>query len=192
MKDEIRVIGIDDAPFIPHTKGEARVFGVITRGNYHIEGILQTIIKIDGFDATEQIGNMILNSSHHGQIRIIILNGITFGGFNVCDIEILNQITERPVIVVIEHKPDIKSIRAALEKNQSDWEKKWGIFKKISNIEEIYVKKDVKPIYVHFTEQLDLDVVRKVINKTRGLGTIPECIRIAHLIGTSFSLKEIL
>jgi hypothetical protein len=188
VKDEIRVIGIDDAPFIPHTKGKARIFGVITRGNYRIEGIIQTKIQIDGFDATEKIGNMILNSSHHGQIRVIILNGITFGGFNICDIDILNQITERPVIVVIEHEPNIESIRSALEKNQSDWEKKWAIFKKIGNIEAIYIKKDVKPIYVHFTDQLTLDIVKKIINKTRGLGTIPECIRIAHLIGTSFSL----
>lgn len=188
VKDEIRVIGIDDAPFIPHTEGEARVFGVITRGNFRIEGILQTKIKIDGFDATEQIGNMILNSNHYGQIRVIILNGITFGGFNVCDIEILNEMTERPIIVVIEHEPDIESIKSALKKNQSDWKKKWAIFKKIDTIEEVYIKKDVKPIYVHFTKQLNLDVVKMIIKKTRGLGTIPECIRIAHLIGSSFSL----
>ncbi|MBD3226675.1 MAG: DUF99 family protein [Candidatus Lokiarchaeota archaeon] len=187
VKEEIRVIGIDDAPFIPHSKGSVRVFGVITRGNYRVDGIEQTKIEIDGFDATEKIGEMILNSKHHGQIRIIILNGITFGGFNVCDIKKLSKKTNRPVIVIIEHEPDLKSIKEALEKNQVNWEKKWEIFERIKLIEEIYIKKNVKPIYIHYTDQLDKRIAKKVIEKTRGLSNIPECLRIAHLIGASFN-----
>ena len=80
IKDKIRVIGIDDAPFIPHTKGDALIFGVITRGNFRIEGVEQTMIKIDGMDATEKISKMIMTSNHYDQIRVILLYGITFGG----------------------------------------------------------------------------------------------------------------
>ena len=30
---------------------------------------------------------MIKNSRHHNQLRVIMLDGITYGGFNVVDIE---------------------------------------------------------------------------------------------------------
>jgi len=146
VKDEIRVIGIDDAPFIPHTKGKVRVFGVIMRGNFRVEGIIQTKIEIDGIDATEKLTEMILNSNHYGQIRVILLNGITLGGFNVCDIEKLADKTGKPAIAVIEHKPNFNSIKEALIKNQEDWKYKWEIFKK-TEVHEIHLKKIVKPLY---------------------------------------------
>ena len=185
VKDEIRAIGIDDAPFIPHTEGTTRVFGVITRGNNRIEGIEQTNIEIDGVDATKKIGQMILKSNHCDQIRVILLNGITYGGFNVCDVDELEKITNKPVITVIEHKPNMESIKAALEKNQIDWETKWNIFEK-AHIQEIIMKKDVKPLYVHYSDGLTLDIVKKILEKTIQISHIPECIRIAHLIGASF------
>ncbi|MHA1270303.1 MAG: endonuclease dU [Candidatus Helarchaeota archaeon] len=187
VKDEIRVVGIDDAPFIPHTEGNTRVFGVITRGNYRVEGIEQTFIEIDGTDATDNIGEMILQSNHFGQIRVILLNGITFGGFNVCDINKLAEITKKPVIVIIEHRPNLDSIRNALEKTQSNWEQKWDIFKNIITIQEIYLKKNNKPIYVHYTPPLNKEIVKSILEKTIIIGHIPECIRIAHLIGASFT-----
>ncbi|MHA1310828.1 MAG: endonuclease dU [Candidatus Helarchaeota archaeon] len=189
VKKEIRAIGVDDGPFIPHTKGNAKVFGVITRGNYRVEGVIQTEIEIDGFDATEKISDMILNSNHYGQIRVILLNGITFGGFNVCDIDELSNIVKRPVIVIIEHRPDLESIKLALKKNQINWEKKWEIFKKIKKIEEITIKKSPRPIYVHYTSNLTIEIVKEILNLTINIGHIPECIRIAHLIGASFIKK---
>ncbi|MHA1253954.1 MAG: endonuclease dU [Candidatus Helarchaeota archaeon] len=93
--------------------------------------VVQTKIEVDGFDATEKIGKMIINSNHYGQIRVIMLYGITFGGFNVCDTDELSKLTNRPIIVIIEHKPDLNSIKKALMKNQFNWEKKWAIFEKI-------------------------------------------------------------
>ena len=59
IKPEIRVLGIDDGKFIPHTKGTVIVVGVVFRGGYSIDGVMHTTVAIDGFDATEKLAAMI-------------------------------------------------------------------------------------------------------------------------------------
>ena len=55
---------------------------------------MHTHVAIDGFDATEQIASMINSSPHCKQLRLVMLNGITFAGFNVVDIKRLNAVNE--------------------------------------------------------------------------------------------------
>ena len=52
-----------------------------------MDGVLRSDITKDGLDATDVICNMIKKSKHYGQIRVVMLDGITYGGFNVVDIE---------------------------------------------------------------------------------------------------------
>jgi endonuclease V-like protein UPF0215 family len=65
VKPEIRVLGIDDGVFIPHTKGVVDVIGVVFRGGYWLDGIMRTQAEIDGMDATEKIASMIIESPHY-------------------------------------------------------------------------------------------------------------------------------
>ena len=90
IKPEIRILGVDDGRFVPHTKGEVIVVGVVFRGGCSLDGVMHTHVAIDGFDATEQLASMINSSPHCKQLRLIMLNGITLGGFNVVDIKKLN------------------------------------------------------------------------------------------------------
>ena len=41
IKSEIRVLGIDDGRFVPHTKGTVDVVGVVYRGGYWFEGVMR-------------------------------------------------------------------------------------------------------------------------------------------------------
>ncbi|MCK4933920.1 DUF99 family protein, partial [Candidatus Bathyarchaeota archaeon] len=66
IKPEIRIVGVDDGFFIPHTRGKCDVIGVVLRGGYWLDGIMRTQIEIDGMDATEKIGGMITSSPHFG------------------------------------------------------------------------------------------------------------------------------
>ena len=189
VKDEIRTIGIDDAPFVPHTKGNTRVFGVITRGYQRVEGIEQVQIEIDGRKVTEKLAHMIRNSKHYGQIRVILLNGITFGGFNIVDIDVLAKLIDLPVVSVIDRRPNFDSIKAALQKHFDDWEERWDIFTRV-NIEQVTVGNKNKPLYFHYSVgDLTSDVVSEIFTKTSHYSHIPECIRIAHMIGESFLKK---
>ncbi|MGA9387575.1 MAG: DUF99 family protein, partial [Candidatus Bathyarchaeia archaeon] len=100
VKPEIRVLGVDDGVFTPHVKGFALIVGVVFRGGYWLDGVMHTKVRVDGLDATRKIASMIVNSPHHKQLRVIMLNGVTCAGFNVIDIEKLNAGTRLPVIAV--------------------------------------------------------------------------------------------
>ena len=97
IKSEIRVLGIDDGKFIPHTQSTAIVVGVVFRGAGSIDGVMHTHVAVDGFDSTEQIASMINESPHCKQLRLVMLNGITFAGFNIVNIKKLNEDTKLPI-----------------------------------------------------------------------------------------------
>jgi endonuclease V-like protein UPF0215 family len=94
IKPEIRVLGVDDGVFKPHTKGFVPVVGVVFRGGYWLDGVMHTKVKVDGLEATKKIASMIRNSPHYKQLRVIMLNGVTIAGFNVVDIKRLNEDTD--------------------------------------------------------------------------------------------------
>ncbi|NVM54025.1 MAG: DUF99 family protein [Candidatus Helarchaeota archaeon] len=185
IKKEIRIIGIDDSPFIPKTEGTTRIFGVIFRGRLWIEGVLQTHIAIDGLDATKKISEMITTTPHFGQLRVIMLAGITFGGFNIVDINKLYEETHLPIIVVCEKEPDLQSIKDALQ-NTTEWEKRWEIIQNTGPIHKFKTKKTVKnPVFFQI-QGLELKDAQQILKISAGVSHIPEPIRVAHLIGRSF------
>jgi len=189
IKKEIRIIGIDDAPFIPHSEGTARIFGVVFRGRFWIEGVLQTTIKIDGLDATQKISEMITTSPHFGQLRVIMLAGITFGGLNLVDTNVLFEETQLPIIIIVEKMPNLQSIKVAL-KHTSEWEKRWEIIQNAGPFYEYQTKMHVKNPVIFQIKGLELKDAQKILKISAGVSHIPEPVRVAHLIGRSF-LKNV-
>jgi endonuclease V-like protein UPF0215 family len=115
IKPEIRVLGVDDGIFKPHTKSFVPVVGVVFRGGYWLDGVMHTKVRVDGFEATRKIASMIKGSPHYKQLRVIMLNGVTIAGFNVVDIKRLNADTGLPVIAVTRDKPNFEEIHEALK-----------------------------------------------------------------------------
>jgi endonuclease V-like protein UPF0215 family len=183
LKPEIRVVGIDDGKFIPHTKGNALVVGVVFRGGYSIDGVMHTQIIIDGLDATEKLALMINNSPHYRQLRLVMLNGITFGGFNVVDIQKLHLATKLPILVLTSEKPDLNGIHEAI-KNLPKCEERWGMILEAGKIHEIINKG--KAIYLE-TAGLSFDDAEKIIGLTSTRSSLPEPLRVAHLIASGVS-----
>ena len=182
IKPEIRILGVDDAAFVPHSKGFVPVIGVVFRGGYWLDGLLSTKIEIDGFDATEKIASMITNSSHKRQLRVIMLDGVTFGGFNVVDIKELNERTKLPVIAVTRDRPDLKDIRVAL-KNLPEPERRWKALLNAGQILELSTRSRKERVYVEIDGILEEDA-RKIIKLTSTRSSIPEALRVAHLIAS--------
>jgi endonuclease V-like protein UPF0215 family len=58
MKDQIRVLGVDDGPFKFGQKSVI-VVGVVMRPTQYIEGICRTRVKVDGRDANTMLEKMI-------------------------------------------------------------------------------------------------------------------------------------
>jgi len=182
IKPEIRVLGVDDCPFIPHTKGQVPVIGVVFRGGYWLDGVMHTKIAVDGFDATEKIGAMITSSSHYKQLRVIMLNGVTFAGFNVVNIKTLNAATKLPVITVTREKPDLEKIRKAL-KNLPKSQERWNTILNAGEPFEAPTRSGKKKIYMQVAG-ISRDDAQKILRLTSTRSNIPEALRVAHLVAS--------
>lgn len=180
------MLGVDDGVFIPHTKGFVPVVGVVFRGGYWLDGVMHTRIRIDGFDATRKITSMIISSPHYKQLRVIMLNGITFAGFNVIDIEELNKKTKLPVIAITREKPNLKEIREAL-KNLPKSEERWKIILKAGEPFEMSARNKGEKIYMQAWGLLKEDA-EKIVRLTSTRSNIPEALRVAHLIASGISV----
>jgi endonuclease V-like protein UPF0215 family len=182
VKPEIRVLGVDDGKFVPHVKGQVLVVGVVFRGGYWLDGVLHTRVDVDGFDATDKIAAMITCSSHCKQLRVVMLNGITFAGFNVVDIKALHKVTNLPVITVTRDKPDLDEIREAL-KNLPESERRWKLILDAGEPLELSTRNEQEKIYVQATG-LSMGDAEKIVRLTSTRSSIPEPLRVAHLIAS--------
>lgn len=188
IKPEIRVLGIDDGGFVPHTKGVVDVVGVVYRGGYWFEGVMRTEITIDGLDATEKIAAMIESSSYYRELRVVVLDGVTFAGFNVVDISKLSHRVDLPVIAVTREKPDLEEIRSAL-KNLPDFEIRWRAMENAGKIMEVGTRNGGNPVYMH-TAGILLEDAEKIMKKTSTRSNIPEALRVAHVIASGLTRSK--
>ena len=182
IKPEIRVLGVDDGAFTPHVKGQVPVIGVVFRGGHWLDGVMHTKITVDGFDATHKISSMITSSPHYKQLRVIMLNGITFAGFNIKDNKTLNVITKLPVITVTRKKPNLTAIHKAL-KNLPKSQERWNTILNAGEPFEVPTRSGKKKIYMQVAG-ISQDDAQKILRLTSTRSNIPEALRVAHLIAS--------
>jgi len=179
MKPEIRVIAWDDCRF-KEDDTNVLVIGVIFRGGRFLDGLLSTKIKKDGLDATNRISESINKSRHYDQLQYIMLDGITFGGFNIVDIQKLYKSTNLPVIAVQRNKPNVKLFKHTIRKIFKDWKERIKIVDKAGKI-----KKWDKIYYQCFG--LSKNECEDILKVTTIRSHVPEPIRVAHLIASGLS-----
>lgn len=182
IKPQIRILAIDDSPLINE---EVAIIGTFFRGGEQLDGVLRAEIKKDGMDATDVIISMIKNSKYFAQVRIIMLDGITYAGFNPVDINMINKETNIPVIVFMRSCPDFEKIRLALE-NLPEPEKRWDIIQRAGKVHRI---DSDNPVFIQ-VRGMDRNSAAKVVQLTSTHGNIPEPLRVAHLIATGVVLGE--
>jgi uncharacterized protein len=180
VKNEIRVVGIDDCAFL---KGDptTRIIGVVFRGGQFMDGCMTATVEVDGSDATERIISMLKSSKFLTQLQYVLLDGIAVGGFNVIDIKALAEQTGLGVIVIIRRQPDIETIHKTL--TRLGMESKIALLKKAGTI----YRHD--KIFFQCAGVTERDA-KVVITTTATHSFIPEPIRIAHLIGQSLVFGE--
>lgn len=185
IKQEIRILGIDDAPFPPHTTNKVMLIGTIFRGGTWLDGVLRTYISGDGTDSTANIIKMVNGSRHKDQIGVIMLDGITFGGFNVVSISEIFHETGIPVIVVMRKLPNFEKIKKALMRFE-DCKERWNF---ILEAGTVYKIENEEPVYIQI-RGIDIEDARKIVDVSITRSAIPEPIRVAHLIGAGVVTGE--
>jgi len=129
---------------------------------------------------------MIQNTKHRQQLKVVMLDGVALGGFNIVDINELFESTNLPIITITRDKPDFDKIKLALKKNFKDWEERWGILKK----GEIHtIKTNYNPIYVKCVG-ITIKSAKEIINLSTIRGVIPEPLRVAHIIASGVTRGE--
>jgi uncharacterized protein len=186
IKDEIRVLGIDDCPFDKFKDKKTKVMGVMFRGGKFLDGVLTCEVNVDGSNATVRIARMINDSRFRKQLQCVLIDGIAVGGFNVLDIVKLSEMTRLCVIVVMRQYPEMDKIHAALTK--LGMKHKIKLLKKAGDIHRI---EDIfgGTIFIQFTG-VGLDKAKRIVKVCATHSFIPEPIRVAHLIGQGFILGE--
>jgi endonuclease V-like protein UPF0215 family len=182
VKPEIRVLGIDDGVFTPHSNELVDVVGIVYRGGYWLDGFMHTKVQVDGLDATEKLVEMITRSPHYPQLRVIMLNGVTLAGFNVVDIEELSQKVKLPVVAVTRDKPNFDDIKKAL-KNLSHSEQRWRAIEKAGKMFKVRTRNGEEPIYVHAAGLSEEDA-KRILKSTSTRSNVPEALRVAHIIAS--------
>jgi endonuclease V-like protein UPF0215 family len=191
MREEIRILGVDDSYFSRSQK-EVLVIGVVFRGGDFIDNVLSCAVEVDGIDATYKLVQMIKNSKVGSQLRCILLDGIAFGGFNVVNINSLYEETKIPVIVVIRKMPDFERIKKALT-NLSDGDKRLEVMESAGKVYEYEVKHKIlreSGIIYYQKAGITEKEAEKILKLTTTRSLIPEPVRVAHLVGQGIVLGE--
>lgn len=185
MKRQIRVLGIDDAPFTFSEKYSA-VIGVVMRGWEYIESVLHRQVTIDGTEATTICIEMIQQTRHRKQLKVAILDGVCLGGFNVVDIHEVYESTNLPMMTITRDKPDFDKIKQALRTHFEDWKTRWEIIHRgtLHKIPTHY-----NPIYIKYVG-VSLEEAKEIIQVSTIRGVIPEPVRVAHLIASGITRGE--
>ncbi len=195
VKSEIRIIGWDDTPFTFKDK-RVLLIGVVFRGGNYMDGMLVTKIQVDGRDSTEKIIKAIKKSSHYEQLRIIMLDGITFGGFNIVDMEKIFNSTKLPVIAITRKNPDLESMKRAL-KRFDDFDYRWSLIEKAGKVYPLKIKrfrgKEIETKEIYYQKMgIEKEDVEKIIKISSTHAFIPEPLRIAHIIASGFKGVKLL
>lgn len=186
MKQYPITIGFDDASFeLKSNIQKTQLIGVVCQG-FRVVKVLITPIFIDGDDATRTLIKLAKKNEKH--IQYILTDTITFGGFNIIDLEEIYRQLKIPIIAVTEKKVDLESVKAALIKNfPKSYKRKLQYIINAGDLCEIDIKTagGLSKVYFH-SKGVSYEEVNALFQKLCIDSKLPEPVRIAHIIGKAF------
>lgn len=189
IKPEIRVLAFDDGPFEWKGKGKTILIGAVFRGGQFMDGLLKEEIEIDGSDCEEKIISL-AKGCKFKDLRIIMLDGITFAGFNCVNIKTVFEKTKLPVIVCLRKKPNFEEFLAA-GRGRENAEKIFDSVQAAGKVFSAEVKVAGKEGRIYFQcSGLSAENAAEIIKTCCTRALVPEPLRIAHLIASGFVLGE--
>jgi endonuclease V-like protein UPF0215 family len=173
-----KIVGVDDGAF--HARRSADGLAVIVAVLFHGSRITATRIgriEVDGADANSVLTALLKSLT----FDVVMLSGISFGGFNLVDIKRLSGEIGRPVIAVIGQRPDNSAVRQALQGHFEDWKRRWRIVRNAGRLHSCEPFLDEPKLYFE-VKGGSLRFARKVITASSTISRLPEPIRVAGLL----------
>ncbi|OPY30861.1 MAG: hypothetical protein A4E32_02187 [Methanomassiliicoccales archaeon PtaU1.Bin124] len=181
----MRILGIDDAPFT-FSDSTVPIVGALLRSPAYLEAVMTSKVSVDGTDSTAAIIEMVRGSRYSDQVKLVLLDGIAFGGFNLVDIDAVHDSLRVPVATVTRDAPDMIGLKGALQKHFDDWQCRWELLERHPVVK---IDTDHNPIYVSFVG-IRSDDLKGILRSCTIQGAIPEPLRVAHIIASAFVKGE--
>ncbi len=183
MKDFPITIGFDDAKFTFNSNSKTTDLIGITCQGTRMVGMVKKDIIIDGDNATEVLVELTKQNEKH--VQYIVTDTITFGGFNIIDLEKVYDIIKKPIIAVTERMVDLEAVRKALVKKfPNKYEEKLQNIVNAGDLYETSIKTagGYSKVYFH-SKGIQISEVDSLLHKICIDSKIPEPVRLAHIIG---------
>ncbi|NPA86261.1 MAG: DUF99 family protein [bacterium] len=177
IKERLRVLAVDDSPHKENEKSTWLV-GVVYRGKESFDGLKISTITVDGLDATEKIAELYFSFSRN-DIRVVLLDGITYAGFNIVDLPALHEKIGLPIIAFVDHLPSKQRMLAALQKHFADWQERW---RRIEAAGKLYPMRIGQAVRYFQCAGISPREAKLLLRKIILYGAIPEPLRVANLI----------
>ena len=189
---QLRALGFDDAPFSTNPRIFGSVVNVvgIATSNSKFEGMLYGSIKQDFLDSTDVLISMIKRSKFLPQIHAVLIDGLTLGGLNVVDLQKVATEVDRVCVAVMRRQPNIEKMLNAM-RNLPHFEERSSLLTKAGPIHVVqnWTFQYRVPNPHDYTTPEDVAKLLQLLTPT-GTQKIPECLRIAHLIGAAIKTGE--
>ncbi len=156
------------------------------RLDLRIEGFASETIWLDGDDSTDAI-IAIRDSFQVRSVSALLLNGVTFGGMNIADIDKISRVTDTPLICVSKKSPNIKSMIEVVENHQMKTKEKVALLRKLDPVK--ITLKNGKSVYVNISGTT-IESTREILDIQCKSNLVPESIRISHLIGSALGKNK--
>ncbi len=188
MKEDVRVMAVDDGPF---RFGDAAsiLVGLVVRGKGYLEAAYSGTVSVDLLDATDTVADLVRGTKQLPQLKALMLDGLTLAGFNVVDIARLHELTGVPVLTVVDKVPDPAAIRKALEGRFPDWEERLSL---ITGPKTLSVGlDDGATLTCHLAGMGEVEA-RELLRVTTLRGHVPEALRMADLVASGLPRLAVL
>ena len=177
----LRAIGFDDAPFVRRRGGRVHVAGVVCAGT-RFEGMVWGHVRQDGWDATEALARLLESGKFLPQLHLVLLDGLSFGGFNLVDLEALARRLGRPCVAVMRRPPDLAAVERAVRRlPRPERRLAW-----IARAGPVHVR----PPFAFQVKGAPPDAIADALRRITDRGNVPEPLRLAHLVGAAVRRGE--
>ena len=179
IKQNFRVLGIDDGPFDREKQKFTSLVGVLMRIDGTVEKVSIQKITVDGNDV--QVALLGILEKIGISPGIIMSEGVTFGGFNLLEPGKVFTETGCPFISVVRKQPDVESMLSAVGKyNPGDVDKT----RIIRSLSPVYASIGQTRFTLNFAG-VGIDDAMRAVRMVLKTGFVPEPVRIAHLIASA-------
>ena len=188
MKNNPITIGIDDAAFKLRSRSlTTKLIGVICQG-VRMVNVVKADITIDGYDGTETLINLVKETGN--SVQIVLTHTITFGGFNIIDLEKVYSELRKPIIAINDREVNLEAVTQALkQKFPANYQEKIQHIINAGDLYQVEIPTAGGPTNVYFhSKGINARGVESLLEKVCIDSKFPECLRMAHLVGRLYKI----